>query len=336
MQKTLIIAEAGVNHNGDLALAKKLIEKASEAGADFVKFQSFKTEECVSFDAPKAKYQIQNAENKDESQFEMIKKLELDKNAHLELIKHCEKCGIAFLSTPFDLPSIALLNELGLEIFKIPSGEITNLPYLKAVGALRKKIILSTGMSDLDEIKAALRVLIAQGAKESDISILHANTAYPTPFEDVNLRALQTLQKEFTRHQIGFSDHSLGISCPLAAVALGASIVEKHFTLDKNLAGPDHKASLEPDELKAMVQGIRQIELALGSGKKGISESERENLSIARKSLVARKMIQKGEIFDETNLSTKRPANGISAMRYDEFLGKVASKNYEKDELIQE
>lgn len=336
MQKTLIIAEAGVNHNGDLALAKKLIEAASEAGADFVKFQSFKTEECVSVSAPKAKYQIANAENKDESQFEMIKKLELDKNAHLELMKHCEKCGIAFLSTPFDLPSIVLLDELGLEIFKIPSGEITNLPYLKAVGALRKKVILSTGMSDLDEIKAALQILTAQGTKEEDISILHANTAYPTPFGDVNLRALQTLQKEFTRHKIGFSDHSLGISCPIAAVALGASIVEKHFTLDKNLRGPDHKASLEPNELKAMVQGIRQIELALGSGKKGISESERENLNIARKSLVAKRAIQKGEIFDETNLTTKRPAGGISAMRFDEFLGKKANKDYERDELIKE
>lgn len=336
MQKTLIIAEAGVNHNGDINLAKKLIEKASVAGADFVKFQSFKAAESVSLNAPKAKYQIQNADDKNESQFEMIQKLELDKNAHLELMKHCEKCDIAFLSTPFDLPSIALLNELGLEIFKIPSGEITNLPYLKAVGALRKKVILSTGMSDLGEIKVALQILIKQGTKESDISILHANTAYPTPFEDVNLRALQTLQKEFPQHKIGFSDHSLGISCPLAAVALGASIVEKHFTLDKNLAGPDHKASLEPDELKNMVQGIRQIELALGSGKKGISASERENLNIARKSLVAKRAIQKGEIFDETNLTTKRPANGISAMRYDEFLGKKANKNYEKDELIQE
>lgn len=336
MQKTLIIAEAGVNHNGDLALAKKLIEAASEAGADFVKFQSFKTEECVSVGAPKAKYQIENGENKDESQFEMIKKLELDKNAHLELMKHCEKCGIAFLSTPFDLPSIALLDELGLQIFKIPSGEITNLPYLKAIGALRKKVILSTGMSDLNEIKAALQILTAQGTKEEDISILHANTAYPTPFEDVNLRALQTLQKEFTRHKIGFSDHSLGISCPIAAVALGASIVEKHFTLDKNLKGPDHKASLEPNELKAMVQGIRQIELALGSGKKGISESERENLNIARKSLVAKRAMKKGEIFDETNLTTKRPAGGISAMRFDEFLGKKAHRDYEKDELIEE
>lgn len=336
MQKTLIIAEAGVNHNGDLNLAKKLVEIASEAGADFVKFQSFKSEEVVSLDAPKAKYQLENAQDKAETQFEMIKKLELNKNAHLELLAHCQKCGIAFLSTPFDLPSIALLDELGLEIFKIPSGEITNLPYLKAVGALRKKVILSTGMSDLGEIKAALQVLIKQGTKESHISILHANTAYPTPFEDINLLALKTLQKEFPRHKIGFSDHSLGIACPLGAVALGASIIEKHFTLSKNLAGPDHKASLEPNELKAMVQGIRELEKAMGNGEKKRTKSEKENLKITRKSLVARCAIKKGEIFDETNLTTKRPATGISAMRYDEFLGKAANKNYAKDELIKE
>ena len=336
MQKTLIIAEAGVNHNGDLNLAKKLVEVASEAGADFVKFQSFKSEEVVSLDAPKAKYQLENAQDKAETQFEMIKKLELNKDAHLELLAHCQKCGIAFLSTPFDLPSIALLDELGLEIFKIPSGELTNLPYLKAVGALRKKVILSTGMSDLDEIKAALQVLIKQGTKESHISILHANTAYPTPFEDINLLALKTLQKEFPRHKIGFSDHSLGIACPLGAVALGASIIEKHFTLSKNLAGPDHKASLEPNELKAMVQGIRELERAMGNGEKKRTKSEKENLKIARKSLVARCAIKKGEIFDETNLTTKRPATGISAMRYDEFLGKAANKNYAKDELIKE
>lgn len=336
MQKTLIIAEAGVNHNGDLNLAKKLVEVASEAGADFVKFQSFKSEEVVSLDAPKAKYQLENAQDKAETQFEMIKKLELNKNAHLELLAHCQKCGIAFLSTPFDLPSIALLDELGLEIFKIPSGEITNLPYLKAVGALRKKVILSTGMSDLGEIKAALQVLIKQGTKESHISILHANTAYPTPFDDVNLLALKTLQKEFPRHKIGFSDHSLGIACPLGAVALGASIIEKHFTLNKNLAGPDHKASLEPNELKAMVQGIRELERAMGNGEKKRTKSEKENLKIARKSLVAMCAIKKGEIFDEMNLTTKRPATGISAMRYDEFLGKAANKNYAKDELIKE
>ena len=322
MQKTLIIAEAGVNHNGDLNLAKRLVELAKKAGADFVKFQSFKSEECVSIKAPKAKYQVQNAVDKNETQFEMIKKLELDKNAHKELLDYAKSLDIGFLSTPFDLPSIELLNELGLEMFKIPSGEITNLPYLRAVGSLKKRVILSTGMSDLNEIRAALSVLIKSGTKERDISILHANTAYPTPFEDVNLRALQTLQKEFPRHKIGFSDHSLGIACPIAAVAMGACIIEKHFTLDKHLAGPDHKASLEPNELEMMVQGIRQIEKALGDGEKRLTKSEKENLKIARKSLVARCEIKKGELFSEMNLTTKRPATGISAMRYDEFLGK--------------
>ncbi len=336
MQKTLIIAEAGVNHNGDLNLAKRLVELAKKAGADFVKFQSFKSEECVSIKAPKAKYQVQNADDKNETQFEMIKKLELDENAHKELLDYAKSLDIGFLSTPFDLPSIELLNELGLEMFKIPSGEITNLPYLRAVGSLKKRVILSTGMSDLNEIRAALSVLIKSGTKERDISILHANTAYPTPFEDVNLRALQTLQKEFPHHKIGFSDHSLGIACPIAAVAMGACIIEKHFTLDKHLAGPDHKASLEPNELEMMVQGIRQIEKALGDGEKRLTKSEKENLKIARKSLVARREIKKGELFSEMNLTTKRPATGISAMRYDEFLGKMASKNYEKDELIKE
>ena len=336
MQKTLIIAEAGVNHNGDLNLAKRLVELAKKVGADFVKFQSFKSEECVSIKAPKAKYQVQNADDKNETQFEMIKKLELDKNAHKELLDYAKSLDIGFLSTPFDLPSIELLNELGLEMFKIPSGEITNLPYLRAVGCLKKRVILSTGMSDLNEIRAALSVLIKSGTKERDISILHANTAYPTPFEDVNLRALQTLQKEFPHHKIGFSDHSLGIACPIAAVAMGACIIEKHFTLDKHLAGPDHKASLEPNELEMMVQGIRQIEKALGDGEKRLTKSEKENLKIARKSLVARCEIKKGELFSEMNLTTKRPATGISAMRYDEFLGKVANKNYEKDELIKE
>ena len=336
MQKTLIIAEAGVNHNGDLKLARRLIEVASAAGADFVKFQSFKSEEVVSANAPKAKYQVQNAADKDESQFEMIKKLELDENAHRELLAHAKSLNIGFLSTPFDLPSIELLANLGLEIFKIPSGEITNLPYLKALGALGKKIILSTGMSDLAEIRAALGVLINSGTKECDISILHANTAYPTPFEDVNLRALQTLQKEFAPHKIGFSDHSLGIACPIAAVAMGASIIEKHFTLDKNLAGPDHKASLEPRELEMMVRGIRQIEAALGDGEKRLTKSEKENLKIARKSLVARCAIKKGELFSEANLTTKRPATGISAMRYDEFIGLAAARDYEKDELIRQ
>ncbi|TQR33817.1 N-acetylneuraminate synthase [Campylobacter sp. MIT 99-7217] len=336
MQKTLIIAEAGVNHNGDLSLAKKLIEKASEAGADYVKFQSFVANECISKNAPKAQYQVENAEDKNETQLEMIKKLELSRADHEELIKHCKDFNINFLSTAFDLPSIRLLDELGLEIFKIPSGEITNLPYLKAIAKLDKKVILSTGMSRLQEISWALNVLIQNGTKKENISILHANTAYPTPFEDANLKAILTLQNEFKSHDIGYSDHTLGITCPIMAVTLGAKIIEKHFTLDKTMSGPDHKASLEPSELKAMIQAIRQAELALGSGLKELSPSEKENLKIARKSLVASCAIKKGEKFSEQNLTTKRPANGICAMRYDEFLGKIASKDYQADELIDE
>lgn len=334
MQKTIIIAEAGVNHNGDLSAAKRLVEVAAKAGADFVKFQSFIATECVSKDAPKAKYQQKNAQDKAESQLEMIKKLELSKQDHIELIAHCEKCGVKFLSTAFDLPSIALLNELGLEIFKIPSGEITNLPYLKSIAKLDKKVILSTGMSDLNEIKAALKVLVKFGTKRENIAILHANTAYPTPIKDVNLRAILTLKKHFPRHKIGFSDHSLGINAPIGAVALGASIVEKHFTLDKSLPGPDHKASLNPNELEMMVKSIRDLEMMLGNGVKKMTKSEKENIKIARKSLVAKIFIKKGEKFSEENLTTKRPGSGISAMLYDKFLGKIAKKNYEKDELI--
>lgn len=334
MQKTIIIAEAGVNHNGDLSTAKRLVEVAAKAGADFVKFQSFIATECVSVGAPKAKYQKENATDANETQLEMIKKLELSKNAHIELMAHCKKCGISFLSTPFDLPSIALLNELGLEIFKIPSGEITNLPYLKAIAKCGKKVILSTGMSDLAEIKAALKVLIKFGTKRENIAILHANTAYPTPAGDVNLRAILTLQKTFPRHKIGFSDHSLGINADIAAISLGASIIEKHFTLDKSLPGPDHRASLNPNELEMMIKSIREVEIMLGSGVKRLTKSEKENIKIARKSLVARTAIKKGEKFSEENLTTKRPGNGISAMLYDKFLGKIARKNYEKDELI--
>ena len=336
MQKVLVIAEAGVNHNGDLNLAKKLIEKASEAGADYVKFQSFVASEGISKNAPKAKYQIKNAKDKNESQFEMIKKLELSKKDHLELIRHCKKCKIAFLSTPFDLPSIELLNELKLELFKIPSGEITNLPYLKAIAKLNKKVILSTGMANLKEISWALNVLMQNGTKKENISILHTNTAYPTPFEDANLKAILSLKRHFKEHIIGYSDHTLGITCAIMAVSLGAKIIEKHFTLDKNLNGPDHKASLEPFELKAMIKAIKETELALGNGRKCISKSEKENLLIARKSLVAKIDIKKGQIFSEQNLTTKRPASGISAMLYDEYLGRVAKKTYKKDELINE
>lgn len=334
MKKALIIAEAGVNHNGDLNLAKKLIEVAAKSGADFVKFQSFKAELCVSKNAKKAAYQLKTTA-KDESQLEMIKKLELDFNAHQLLISHAKQCGIAFLSTPFDLESIELLDDLGLEVFKIPSGEITNLPYLKKIAKLNKKIILSTGMSNLGEIETALEVLCKEGTQRANITLLHCTTEYPAPFDEVNLKAMQTLKNAFNL-DVGYSDHTKGIHISLAAIALGASVIEKHFTLDKNMSGPDHKASLEPDELQELCTKIREIESALGDGIKQASKSERKNIEIARKSLVAKKKIKKGEIFSEENLTTKRPASGISAMRYDEYLGKKASKDYEEDELIHE
>lgn len=334
MKKALIIAEAGVNHNGDLNLAKKLIEVAAKSGADFVKFQSFKAELCVSKNAKKAAYQLKTTA-KDESQLEMIKKLELDFNAHQLLISHAKQCGIAFLSTPFDLESIELLDDLGLEVFKIPSGEITNLPYLKKIAKLNKKIILSTGMSNLGEIEATLEVLCKEGTQRANITLLHCTTEYPAPFDEVNLKAMQTLKNAFNL-DVGYSDHTKGIHISLAAIALGASVIEKHFTLDKNMSGPDHKASLEPDELQELCTKIREIESALGDGIKQASKSERKNIEIARKSLVAKKKIKKGEIFSEENLTTKRPASGISAMHYDEYLGKKASKDYEEDELIHE
>ncbi len=334
MKKALIIAEAGVNHNGDLNLAKKLIEVAAKSGADFVKFQSFKAELCVSKNAKKAAYQLKTTA-KDESQLEMIKKLELDFNAHQLLISHAKQCGIAFLSTPFDLESIELLDDLGLEVFKIPSGEITNLPYLKKIAKLNKKIILSTGMSNLGEIEAALEILCQGGTQRANITLLHCTTEYPAPFDEVNLKAMQTLKNAFNL-DVGYSDHTKGIHISLAAIALGASVIEKHFTLDKNMPGPDHKASLEPDELQELCTKIREIESALGDGIKQASKSERKNIEIARKSLVAKRKIKKGEIFSEENLTTKRPASGISAMRYDEYLGKKASKDYEEDELIHE
>jgi N,N'-diacetyllegionaminate synthase len=327
-----IIAEAGVNHNGSIVTAKKLIDVASKAGADAIKFQTFKTENLVCKNAKKAKYQKQTTDKK-ESQFDMIKKLELDLNTHLELMEYSQEKNIMFLSTPFDIDSIKLLDELGLSIFKIPSGEITNLPYLRAIGKLGKKIILSTGMSDIQEIENALIVLMTAGTQKDDITILHANTQYPTPLEDVNLKAMNTIGNNFNI-AYGYSDHTLGIEVDIAAVAMGASVIEKHFTLDKNMDGPDHKASLEPSELIEMVQKIRNVELALGSDIKKPSKSEKENILIVRKSIVAKTTIQKGEIFTEQNITVKRPANGISPMKWDEVLGTIAIKNYEEDELI--
>jgi N,N'-diacetyllegionaminate synthase len=327
-----IIAEAGVNHNGSLELAKKLVDKAKEAGADAVKFQTFKTENVVSKNAKKAEYQVENT-GSDESQYEMIKKLELGFDEFIELKNYCDKKEIMFLSTPFDDESIEFLYSLGLEIFKIPSGEITNLPYLRKIGSLNRKVILSTGMSDLGEIEDALDVLISAGTKKENITVLHANTEYPTPFEDVNLKAMQTIACAFGV-KVGYSDHTLGIEVPIAAVAMGASVIEKHFTLDRNLPGPDHKASLEPNELKAMVEAIRNIEKALGDGIKKPSKSESKNIEIARKSIVAKRDIKRGEKFTEENLTVKRPGNGISPMRWDEIIGKTAVKNYKKDEQI--
>lgn len=331
--KTYIIAEAGVNHNGSLDLAKKMIDVAADAGVDAVKFQTFKAEKVISRYAPKAEYQKKTT-IADESQLEMAKKLELDEVAHEELLICCRSRNIQFLSTPFDLESIDLLNKLGLEIFKIPSGEITNLPYLRKIGALKRKIILSTGMANLGEIEDALDVLIRAGTKLKDITVFHCNTEYPTPMHDVNLRAMQTIKYAFPGIRVGYSDHTEGIEVSVAAVAMGATIIEKHFTLDKSLAGPDHKASLAPNELRTMVQAIRNIEKALGNGIKKHSPSELKNKSIARKSIVTARNICKGELFTEENLTVKRPGTGINPMQWDEVIGQVAHKDYEKDELI--
>ena len=327
-----IIAEAGVNHNGSIELAYKLIDVASESGADAVKFQTFKAENLVSKNAQKAEYQKQTT-NQSESQFSMLKKLELDTNAHKKLINYCKKKNIVFLSTPFDHESIDLLNELELQIFKIPSGEITNLTYLRHIGSLRKEVILSTGMSTLKEIEEALIILTSAGTSKDNITILHANTMYPTPMEDVNLRAMQTIQDKFGV-AVGYSDHTLGIEVDIAAVAMGASIIEKHFTLDKTMDGPDHKSSISPEELKAMVSSIRNIEKALGSSIKKPSKSEKPNITMARKSIVASKSIKKGELFTEKNITIKRPGIGISPMKWDTILGTVAERDYQIDDLL--
>lgn len=331
-KSTYIIAEAGVNHNGDINLAKSLIDVAASSGADAVKFQTFKTENLVSASAEKASYQKETTDAS-ETQFDMIKKLELDVDTHHILIDYCKEKNITFLSTPFDHDSIELLNSLGLEIFKIPSGEITNLPYLRHIGSLNKKVILSTGMSNLDEVKEAFNVIVKAGTSKKNITILHANTQYPTPIEDVNLNAMLTMGKEFNV-AYGYSDHTLGIEIPTAAVALGASVIEKHFTLDKSMEGPDHKASLEPRELKNMVTAIRNIEKSLGDGIKKPSKSEQENIKIVRKSIVAKTNIKKGDVLTEENITVKRPATGISPMKWDEVIGTQAHKDYKTDDLI--
>ena len=332
MKSIFIIAEAGVNHNGDVSLAKNMIEIAAEAGADAIKFQTFKTEKIVTKDAAQAEYQQKNLSSSS-SQYEMLKKLELDFEAHKILINHCQKLNITFLSTPFDSDSIQLLDTIGVAIFKIPSGEITNLPYLRHIGSLGKQIILSTGMADLGEIEDALNVLEEAGTSRKNITILHCNTMYPTPFEDVNLNAMLTIKNAF-HCKVGYSDHTPGIEIAIGAAALGASIIEKHFTLDQKMEGPDHKASLEPDELKMLIKAIRNIEKAMGNGIKKPSSSETPNLPIIRKSIVAAKVIRKGEIFSESNLTVKRPATGMSPMRWDKIIGTAAQKNYQPDEMI--
>lgn len=332
-EHTFIIAEAGVNHNGDMNKAKKLIDAAVDAGVDAVKFQSFKADKTVSQSADKAAYQKQTTEV-GETQYAMIKRLELSVEDHQLLINYCKEKGIQFLSSPFDLESIQLLNQLGMDTFKIPSGEIVNLPYLEAIGKLNKQVIMSTGMADLGEIEDALNVLMNAGTNKESITVLHVNTEYPTPMKDVNLLAMNTIRGAF-QINVGYSDHTLGIEIPIAAVALGAQVIEKHFTLDKDAEGPDHRASLEPDELKAMVKAIRNIEQAKGHGLKKPSESEKPNKPIVRKSIVAANTIKKGEKFTWEKLGIKRPGNGILPMRWYEILGKKAKRDFETDELIE-
>ena len=335
MQHVLIIAEAGVNHNGSLNIAKLLVDKAVEAGVDIIKFQTFKAEKLVSKSAKQAEYQKKNiGDNADDSQYNMLKKLELSDYDHQELMAYCKERGIQFFSTAFDLDSIDYLHSLNLGLWKIPSGEITNYPYLKKIAQYHEPVILSTGMCEMDDVRAAMNVLLINGVQRDQITILHCNTEYPTPYEDVNLRAMLELDKEF-QCKVGYSDHTKGIVVPIAAVAMGASVIEKHFTLNRNMEGPDHKASLEPDELTEMVNDIRNIEKALGSGKKVVSNSERKNIAIARKSIVAACPIKKGEILTELNLTVKRPGTGISPMRWEEVVGTNAIKDFSEEDLIE-
>lgn len=333
MSHTIIIAEAGVNHNGSLELAKKLVLAAKEAGADYVKFQTSVPEKLISKVAKMAEYQKTNI-GKEESQLDMLRKLVLKLEDFSYLKDYCDDQGLKFLSTPFDLTSIDALAPLGMDYWKIPSGEITNLPYLRKIASFNQPVIMSTGMSCIGEIEDALRVLIESGLPKEKISLLHCNTEYPTPFEDVNLKAMITLGQCFGV-RVGYSDHTRGIEVPIAAVAMGAEIIEKHFTLDKTLPGPDHVASLEPHELKAMVDAIRNIEMAIGTGIKQVSLSERKNIAIARKSIIAARDIRKGEVFSEDNLTVKRPGNGINPMKWDDVIGKVAKRDFVEDELIE-
>jgi N,N'-diacetyllegionaminate synthase len=332
--KVIIIAEAGVNHNGNFENAKKLILAAANAGADYVKFQTFKADKLVSKDAEKAEYQKANLKDDADTHYDMLKKLEMSEDWHYELIKYANECGIKFLSTGFDEESIDFLNSLNIDLFKVPSGEITNKPYLEHIAKKGKPIVISTGMSNLQEIKDAVEVIQKNHITKNNITILHCNTEYPTPMQDVNLLAMNTIQNELGL-QVGYSDHTLGIEIPIAAVALGAVLIEKHFTLDRNMVGPDHIASLTPEELKQMVTSIRNIELAIsGSGLKEPSRSEIKNIEIARKSIVAKSKILKGEKFTQSNITTKRPGTGMSPMQWNHVIGKTANKDFNIDDLI--
>ena len=331
MNRIFIIAEAGVNHNGDIEIAKKLVDAAAKAGADAVKFQTFQAEALVSRDAKKAAYQMETT-GQEESQYDMLKKLELSPDMHEQLIARCREKNIMFLSTPFDVDSLHYLIQCGLEIIKVPSGEVTNYPYLREVGRCGKRVVISSGMCTLVEIREAVAVLREYGS--GDITVLHCNTEYPTPYRDVNLRAMATLERELGV-PVGYSDHTQGIEIPIAAAALGAVVIEKHFTLDRTMEGPDHKASREPAELRAMVEAVRNIESALGDGVKRPSESEKKNTEIARKSIVAKCPIRAGERLTEDNLTTKRPGNGISPMRWNDVVGKTAVRDFAEDELIE-
>lgn len=329
----IIIAEAGVNHNGDYDRAVAMIHAAKAAGADYVKFQTAVPELVISSVAPKAEYQKETT-GAEESQLEMCRKIHLRLEDYAPLAEICREVGIGFMSTPFDLVSIDCLAPLGMDYWKIPSGEITNLPYLRKIARKGGKVILSTGMSELCEVEAALEVLEDNGIGRADVALLHCNTQYPTPMCDVNLRAMEQLAA-LHPGAVGYSDHTVGIEVPVAAVAMGAHIIEKHFTLDRNLPGPDHKASLEPAELASMVSAIRNIELAIGSGEKHVSDSERPNIVVARKSIVAATDIRKGDLLTEENITVKRPGNGISPMKWDSVLGTAATRDFRADELIE-
>lgn len=333
MKHTVIIAEAGVNHNGSLEMAMRMVDAAKECGVDYIKFQTGIPEKLISCFAEMAEYQKTNV-GKVESQLDMVRKISLRIDEFRPLKEYCDKVGVKFCSTPFDLTSVDVLADLGMDFMKIPSGEITNLPYLRKIAGLGMPVIMSTGMSRIGEIEDAMAVLTGNGLSKDKITLLHCNTEYPTPFEDVNLKAMNTL-KECFGVKVGYSDHTKGIEVPVAAVAMGAEVIEKHFTLDRTLPGPDHVASLEPQELKAMVSAIRNIEKAVGTGFKSVSMSEEKNIKIARKSIVAARDIKCGEVFTEENLTVKRPGNGISPMRWDEVLGRKAERDFVYDEPVQ-